>query len=89
MFTFLPWQRSLCISGDGKVKREMVAVRCSVSSVAGSVLCWTVRVKRELSWQNQLICVPSLNYGHVLWVVTKRMRLRIQAAEIYFLRLRL
>lgn len=55
------------------MKREMVAVRRTVSSVAGLVLCWTVMVKWELSWQNQLVCVPSLTYGHVLWVVSQEL----------------
>jgi len=29
--------------------------------------------------------VPTLTYGHELWVVTERTRLRIQAAEMGFL----
>jgi len=32
------------------------------------------------------IYVPTLTYGHKLWVVTERMRSQIQAAEISFLR---
>ena len=50
----------------------------------------TEAVKKELSQRATLsICwsiYPStLTYGHELWVVTKRMRLRIQAAEMSFL----
>lgn len=47
-------------------------------------------VKRELNQMSklliyQLIYVPTLTAGHKLWVVTERMRLRIQAAEKSFL----
>ncbi len=54
-------------------------------------LYWTVVVKRELSSKArlltyQLIYVPTLTYGHELWVVTERIRSRIQAAETIFLR---
>ena len=48
-------------------------------------------VKRELNQETRLsvyqsIFCPTLTYGHELWVVTKRMRLWIQAAEMGFLR---
>ncbi len=54
-------------------------------------LYWTAVVKRELSWKAKLsiyqsIYVPTLTYGHELGVVTERMRLWIQAAEMSFLR---
>ena len=50
-----------------------------------------VVVKKELSQKAKLsiyrlIYVPTLTYGHELWVVTERTRLRIQAAEMGFLR---
>ncbi len=53
-------------------------------------LYWTVVVIRELSQKAklsvyQLIYVPTLTFGHELWEVTKRMRLRIQTAKISFL----
>ena len=32
-----------------------------------------------------LISVPTLTYGHELWVVTERMRLRIQVTKMSFL----
>lgn len=32
----------------------------------------------------QSIYVPALTYGHDLWVVTERMRSRIQASKISF-----
>uniref|UniRef100_A0A3P9DJT6 Sodium/hydrogen exchanger 9B2 n=1 Tax=Maylandia zebra TaxID=106582 RepID=A0A3P9DJT6_9CICH len=51
----------------------------------------SVVVKRELSVKAKLsiyrsIYVPTLTYGHELWVVTERTRSRIQAAEMSFLR---
>ncbi|KAK3558815.1 hypothetical protein QTP86_028745, partial [Hemibagrus guttatus] len=50
-----------------------------------------VVVKKELSRKAKLsiyqsIYVPTLTYGHELWVMTKRVRSRIQAAEMSFLR---
>ena len=50
---------------------------------------WSVVVKRELSQRAklsiyQLIYIPTLPYGHELWVMTERMRLRIQMVEISF-----
>ncbi|KAF7642412.1 hypothetical protein LDENG_00258350, partial [Lucifuga dentata] len=46
-------------------------------------------VKRELSQKARLsVCLsiydPILTYGHELWVVTKRIRSRKQAAEMRF-----
>jgi len=51
----------------------------------------SVVVKRELSQKAKLsiyrsIYVPTLTYGHKLWVVTKRMRLWIQADKMSLLR---
>ncbi len=51
----------------------------------------TIVVKKELSRKAKLsiyqsIYVPTLTYGHKLWVVTERMRLWIQAAVMSFLR---
>jgi len=50
-----------------------------------------VVVKKKLSQKAKLsiylsIYVHILTYGHELWVVTERTRLRIQAAEMGFLR---
>ncbi|KAI3360279.1 hypothetical protein L3Q82_014587 [Scortum barcoo] len=52
---------------------------------------FTVVVKKELSRKAKLsiyrsIYVPTLTYGHELWVMTERTRSRIQAAEMSFLR---
>ena len=51
----------------------------------------SVVVKRELSQKArlsiyQLIFVPTLTYGHELWVVIERPRSRVQVAEMSFLR---
>ncbi len=48
-------------------------------------------MKKELSCKVKLsiyrsIYIPTLTYGHELWVMTERTRSRIQAAEISFLR---
>ena len=61
---------------------------------AGAVLrslCRTVGMKRELSQKAKLstyqsFFIPTLTYGHEGWVMTKRTRSRIQAAEMGFLR---
>ena len=50
----------------------------------------TVVTKRELSQKAKLfvyraIFVLTLNYGHELWVMTERTRLRIQADKMSFL----
>ncbi|KAK3536646.1 hypothetical protein QTP86_015449 [Hemibagrus guttatus] len=59
-------------------------------SAAAAVMYWSVVVKKELSRKAKLsiyqsIYVPTLTYGHELWVKTKRVRSRIQAAEMSFL----
>ena len=54
------------------------------------LLYWSVMVKKELSRKAKLsidrsIYVPII-YGHELWVMTERIRSRIPAAEMRFLR---
>ncbi|KAK3510372.1 hypothetical protein QTP70_005671 [Hemibagrus guttatus] len=56
-------------------------------SAAMQFMYWSVVVKKELSRKAKLsiyqsIYVPTLTYGHELWVMTKRVRSRIQAAEM-------
>ncbi|TWW73461.1 hypothetical protein D4764_15G0008550 [Takifugu flavidus] len=62
---------------------------------AASAVMWTLHrsvvVKRELSQKAKLsiyrsIFVPTLTYGHELWVMTERTRSWVQAAEMSFLR---
>jgi len=62
-----------------------------VASAVMQTLHRPVVVKKELSQKAKLliyrsIYVPTLTYGHKLWVVTERTRLWIQAAEMGFLR---
>ena len=50
----------------------------------------TVVTKRELSRKAKLsiywsVFIPTLTYGHERWVMTKRMRSRVQTAEMGFL----
>ena len=50
----------------------------------------SIVVKRELSRKAKLsiyqsVYVPTLTYGHELWVMTGRIRSRIQVAEMSFL----
>uniref|UniRef100_A0A3B3WF71 HECT-type E3 ubiquitin transferase n=1 Tax=Poecilia mexicana TaxID=48701 RepID=A0A3B3WF71_9TELE len=60
------------------------------ASAVKRALYWSVMVKRELSQKVKLsiywsIYVPTLICGHELWVMTERMRSRIQATEMGFL----
>ncbi|XP_070404401.1 uncharacterized protein [Nothobranchius furzeri] len=60
------------------------------ASAVMRALYQSVMVKRELSQKAKhsiyrSIYIPTLTYGHELWVVTERTRLRIQEAEISFL----
>ncbi|PWA21171.1 hypothetical protein CCH79_00009483 [Gambusia affinis] len=61
------------------------------ASAVKRALYRSVVVKRELSQKAKLsiyrsIYVPTLIYGHELWIMTERTRSRIQAAEMGFLR---
>ena len=63
-----------------------------MNSKAGAVmhaLHRSVVMKRELSQKTKLavfcsIFVPILTYGHELWVMTERMRSRVQAKMFCF-----
>ena len=66
-------------------------MRIGAASVVMRDLRRSVAAKRELSRKAKLsvyrlISVPTLTYGHELWVVAERTKLRVQAAEICFLR---
>uniref|UniRef100_A0AAV2LL43 Reverse transcriptase domain-containing protein n=1 Tax=Knipowitschia caucasica TaxID=637954 RepID=A0AAV2LL43_KNICA len=77
-------------TSEGRMEREIdrrIGAACAVMRS----LYRTVVVKRELSRKAKLsiyrsIFVPSLTYGHELWVMTERTRSRIQAVEMSFLR---
>ncbi|TWW81724.1 hypothetical protein D4764_01G0015390 [Takifugu flavidus] len=65
--------------------------RIGAASAVMRALNRSVLVKKELSRKAKLsiyrsIYVPVLTYGHQCWVMTERMRSRIQAAEMSFLR---
>ncbi len=77
-------------TSEGRMERE-INRRIGAALAVTWALYRTVVVKREMSWKGKLliyqsIYVPTLTYGHELWVVTERMRLQIQTAEISFLR---
>ncbi|KAI3367785.1 hypothetical protein L3Q82_026220 [Scortum barcoo] len=77
-------------TSEGKMEREIDRRIGAASAVMRSVYR-TVVVKKELSRKAKLsiyrsIYVPTLTYGHELWVMTERTRSRIQAAEMSFLR---
>ncbi|TKS64956.1 LINE-1 reverse transcriptase -like protein [Collichthys lucidus] len=77
-------------TSEGRMVRE-IDRRIGAASAVMRTLHRSVVVKKELSRKAKLsiyqsIYVPTLTYGHELWVVTKRTRSRIQAAEMSFLR---
>nr|XP_054604257.1 uncharacterized protein LOC129165341 [Nothobranchius furzeri] len=78
-------------TSEGKLEREIDRWIGAASAVMRA-LYRSVVVKRELSQKEKLsiyrwIYVPTLTYGHDLWVVTERTRSRIQAAKMSFLRI--
>ncbi|KAI3355686.1 hypothetical protein L3Q82_004279 [Scortum barcoo] len=78
-------------TSEGKMEREIDRRIGAASAVMRSVYRTVVVVKKELSRKAKLsiyrsIYVPTLTYGHELWVMTERTRSRIQAAEMSFLR---
>ena len=77
-------------TSEGRMERE-IDRRIATASAVMRALYRSVVVKRELSRKAKLsiyrsIYVPTLTYGHELWVVTERTRSRVQAAEMSFLR---
>ncbi|TWW57321.1 R2DM Retrovirus-related Pol polyprotein from type II retrotransposable element [Takifugu flavidus] len=77
-------------TSGGRMERE-IDRRIGVASTVMRTLHRSVVVKRELSRKAKVsiyrsIFVPTLTYGHELWVMTERTRSRVQAAEMSFLR---
>ncbi|KAK0135127.1 hypothetical protein N1851_029060 [Merluccius polli] len=75
-------------TSEGKMEHEMDR-RIGAASAVMWVLYQNV-VKTEMSRKAkvliyQLSYIPTLTYGHELWIVTERTRSRIQAAEMSFL----
>ncbi|KAK3518675.1 hypothetical protein QTP70_007168 [Hemibagrus guttatus] len=71
---------------DCEIDRRIGAAAAVMRSMYRSVV-----VKKELSRKAKLsiyqsIYVPTLTYGHELWVINRRVRSRLQAAEMSFLR---
>ncbi|TWW81643.1 hypothetical protein D4764_01G0014580 [Takifugu flavidus] len=75
-------------TSEGRMERE-IDRRIGAASAVMRTLHRSVVVKRELSRKLSIyrsIFVPTLAYGHELWVMTERTRSRVQAAEMSFLR---
>ena len=85
----LKYLRDLLMS-KGMMGREIDS-RIGAAGAVLHALHRTVVMKRELSRKAKLsiywsIFVPTLTYSHECWAVTERTRLRVQAAEMGFLR---
>ncbi len=77
-------------TSEGRIERE-IDRRIGAASAVMRSMYRSVVVKKELSRKAKLsiyrsIYIPTLTYGHELWVMTERTRSRIQAAEMCFLR---
>ncbi|KAK3559185.1 hypothetical protein QTP86_005078 [Hemibagrus guttatus] len=77
-------------TSEGRMDRE-IDRRIGAAAAVMRSMYWSVVVKKELSRKAKLsiyqsIYVPTLTYGHELWVMTERVRSRIQAAEMSFFR---
>ncbi len=77
-------------TSEGRMERE-IDRRIGAASAVMRSMYQSVVVKKELSRKAKLsiyrsIYVPTLTYGHELWVMTERTRSRIQAAEMSFFR---
>uniref|UniRef100_A0A3P9PV83 Reverse transcriptase domain-containing protein n=1 Tax=Poecilia reticulata TaxID=8081 RepID=A0A3P9PV83_POERE len=80
----------ILFTNEGRRELE-IDRRIGAASTVKRALYRSVVVKRELSQKAKLsiyrsIYVPTLIYGHELWVMTERTRSRVQAAEMSFLR---
>ncbi|KAK3564781.1 hypothetical protein QTP86_026411, partial [Hemibagrus guttatus] len=76
-------------TSEGRMDRE-IDRRIGAAAAVMRSMYRSVVVKKELSRKVKLsiyqsIYVPTLTYGHELWVMTERVRSRIQAAEMSFL----
>ncbi|KAK3535605.1 hypothetical protein QTP70_017246, partial [Hemibagrus guttatus] len=77
-------------TSEGRMDREIDRWISAAAAVMRSMYR-SVVVKKELSRKAKLsiyqsIYVPTLTYGHELWVMTERVRSQIQAAKMSFLR---
>ena len=74
----------------GKTEKE-ISRRIGAAGAVLQSLNRTVVKKKELSRKAKLsvfraIFVPTLTYGHEVWVMTERIRLQLQAVKMSFLR---
>lgn len=79
----------ILLASEGRAERE-TDKQIGAASAVTRTLYRSVLVKKEFSRNVTLsiywsIYIPTLNFGHKLWVVTKRPRSLIQVAEISFL----
>ncbi|KAK3564674.1 hypothetical protein QTP86_024821 [Hemibagrus guttatus] len=77
-------------TSEGRMDRE-IDRRIGAAAAVMRSMYRSVVMKKELSRKAKLsiyqsIYVPTLTYGHELWVMTERVRSQIQAAEMSFLR---
>ncbi|KAK3531242.1 hypothetical protein QTP70_015215, partial [Hemibagrus guttatus] len=77
-------------TSEGRMYRE-IDRRIGAAAAVMRSMYRSVVMKKELSRKVKLsiyqsIYVPTLTYGHELWVMTERIRSRIQAAEMSFRR---
>ncbi|KAK3548428.1 hypothetical protein QTP70_012986 [Hemibagrus guttatus] len=77
-------------TSEGRMDHE-IDTRIGAAAAVMWSMYRSVVVKKELSRKAKLsiyqsIYVPTLTYGHDLWVMTERVRSQIQAAEMSFLR---
>ena len=85
-FTYLGVSFSSDGTLGGEIDRRIGSAGAVMRQLFRGVVC-----KRELSTKAKLsvfksVFTPILTYGHQHWVVTERLRSRIQAAEMRFLR---
>ncbi|KAK3506456.1 hypothetical protein QTP70_000619 [Hemibagrus guttatus] len=74
----------LLFTSEGRMDRE-IDRRIGAAAAVMRSMYRSVVVKKELSRKAKSIYVPTLSYGHELWVMTESVRSRIQAAEMSFL----
>ncbi|KAK3520692.1 hypothetical protein QTP70_030558, partial [Hemibagrus guttatus] len=80
----------ILFTSEGRMDRE-IDRRIGAAAAVMRSMYRSVVVKKELSRKAKLsiyqsIYVPTLTYGHELWVMTERVRSRIQVAKMSFLR---
>ncbi|KAK3517717.1 hypothetical protein QTP70_016386 [Hemibagrus guttatus] len=80
----------ILFTSEGRMDRE-IDRRIGAAAAVMRSMYRSVVVKKELSRKAKLSIyqssyAPTLTYGHELWVMTERVRSRIQAAEMCFLR---